>query len=100
MFGINKTINETDIVNLAKYLKVLNTVYSRCNNDKNIRNIYEYLNTEINSIKKNDGENVKLFINNIRYKQTGQDFQNIINKNPDIQKAFTTVVENLPICKV
>ena len=100
MFGINKTINETDIVNLAKYLKVLDTVYRNCSNDKNIKNIYEYLNKEINLIKKNDVENVKLFINNIRYKQTGQDFQNIINKNPDIQKAFTTVVENLPICKV
>jgi len=100
LFGINKSINDTDIINLAKYLKVLNTVYSRCNNDKNIRNIYEYLNKEINLIKKGDVLNVKIFIDNIRYKQTEQEFKYIINKNPEIQKAFTTVIENMPNCKV
>ena len=100
LFGINKSISEIDIANLAKYLKVLDTVYRNCSNDKNIRNIYEYLNKEINLIKKDDISNVKIFIDNIRYKQTGQDFKHIIDKNPDIQKAFTTVVENLPICKV
>jgi hypothetical protein len=100
LFGINKSLNDNDITNLAKYLKVLNTVYSRCNNDKNIRNIYDYLKTEINLIKKDDIENVKLFIDNIRYSYKGQDAKKIINERQDIKKAFTTVLENMPICKV
>jgi hypothetical protein len=100
LFGINKTLNDDDIKNLAKYLKVLNTVYSRCNNDKNIRNIYDYLKTEINLIKKEDKKNVELFIDNIRYSYKGQDAKKIINERQDIKKAFTTVLENMPNCKV
>lgn len=101
LFGINKTLSDNDITNLAKYLKVLNTVYSsRCNNDKNIRNIYDYLKTEINLIKKDDIENIKLFIDNIRYSYKGQDAKKIINEHQDIKKAFTTVIKNMPNCKV
>lgn len=96
MIGFNKSINKNNINTLAKYLKILNTIYNRCEN----KNIYDYLITEISKIVKNSDEIIKLFINNIRYNFKNQDFENISDKYPEIQIAFTTVIENLPNCKV